>query len=122
MRPSAHSKVETLMMKTITNYDEYTQCLNEDAYSVFMYTTDTCVDCAYAERFMPALEALYPTVHFYRVKRGDLLVAFKEEPIDGVPSFAIYKNGKRYGLYTNRYRKNVLEVKAFFDKTLNKNN
>ena len=119
MKHFVRLRVVATTMKTITNYKAYHDKRSELTTTVFMFSSDACPDCAYAERFMPAIEALYPSIQFFRVKRSDVLKAFKQEKIEGVPSFIVYQKKQRLGVYTDRNRKNVIDVQTFIENALN---
>jgi thiol-disulfide isomerase/thioredoxin len=90
----------------------------KDGIHVMVFVSDWCSDCHYLMTFMHHIEALYPSLDFYEIKRETLTDTTSHYNIFGVPSFLVFKDGELINRYVNRYRKTFIEIKDFLDNTL----
>lgn len=106
-------------MKLIEQEETFEFTKNKEGLHVFVFVSDWCGDCHYLMTFMHHIEALYPNLNFYEIKRETLIDTTNYYKVYGVPSFLVFKEGTLINSYIDKRRKTFLEIKDFLDSTLN---
>jgi len=107
-------------MRKIETLDEAEAAIHQTGHVLLVFSSDLCPDCTYLETYIEAVEANYPHIGFYTIKRDQLPEMFNHYNIFGVPSLLLYKNGNLEGMYIDKKRKTKQQVEAFIDTTLRK--
>ncbi|MCS4485319.1 thioredoxin family protein [Staphylococcus americanisciuri] len=98
-------------MKQLENIEQYQ--IYQAKQTVFLFTADWCPDCRVIEPGLPEIEAKYDQFEFVAVDRDKFIDLAIEEGVMGIPSFLVYKNGKRVGDYIGKERKTIEQIDAF---------
>ncbi|KFE42348.1 thioredoxin family protein [Staphylococcus agnetis] len=101
-------------MKSIQNETEYQQYAQSQ--TVFMFTAGWCPDCRVIEPDLPKLESKYQNFNFIAVDRDAHIDLAIKEGVMGIPSFIMYKDGKRVGDYIGKERKSIEQIDEFLSQ------
>lgn len=101
-------------MKQLESIEQYNAYKEKE--TVFLYTAGWCPDCRAIEPGLPDIEAKFTQFDFVSVDRDQFIDLAIEEGVMGIPSFLVYKNGKRVGDYIGKERKTIEQIDAFLSQ------
>ncbi|GEM_PF-2449682 len=97
-------------MTLIQTAEMLEEAVDEHA-SVVLYSSDLCLECDVARRYIQTLEKMYPRIEFYEVKRGRVNDFERAYGLQSAPHLFFFAQGDCIGELVWDERPDFLEVK-----------
>lgn len=100
-------------MRTISQYAEFEEIINQDEEVIIKFFADWCPDCQRMDYWIDPIVDEYNNNTWYKINRDQVPEAATENDVMGIPSLLIFRNGRKLGHLHSANAKTPEEVKAF---------
>ncbi|TDM14722.1 thioredoxin family protein [Macrococcus bovicus] len=107
-------------MRTISQYAEFEEIINQDEQIVVKFFADWCPDCSRMDYWIDPIVDEYHDITWYKINRDQVPEAATENDVMGIPSLLIFKNGVKQAHLHSANAKTPEEVKAFLAEHIEK--
>ncbi|RXK18071.1 thioredoxin family protein [Macrococcus sp. DPC7161] len=105
-------------MRTISQYLEFQEIINQDEIVIVKFFADWCPDCTRMDMWIDPIVDEYNEYTWYKINRDQVPEAATENDVMGIPSILLFKNGEKLAHLHSANAKTPESVKAFLKENI----
>lgn len=105
-------------MRTISQYAEFEEIINQDEQIIVKFFADWCPDCSRMDNWIDPIVDEYHDITWYKINRDQVPEAASEFDVMGIPSLLIFKNGEKLAHLHSANAKTPEQVKEFLKENI----
>ena len=105
-------------MRTISQYEEFKEIINQDEKVIVKFFADWCPDCTRMDFWIDPIVDEYNDYTWYNINRDQVPEAADENEVMGIPSILIFEKGEKLAHLHSANAKTPESVKAFLAENL----
>lgn len=105
-------------MRTISQYEEFKEIINQDEKVIVKFFADWCPDCTRMDFWIDPIVDEYSEVTWYKINRDQVPEAADENDVMGIPSLLVFQKGEKLAHLHSANAKTPKSVKAFLQENI----
>lgn len=105
-------------MRTISQYEEFKEIINQDETIIVKFFADWCPDCKVMDMWIDPIVDEYNEYTWYKINRDQVPEAASDFDVMGIPSLLIFNNGEKLAHLHSANAKTPEQVKAYLKENL----